>query len=220
MVIEMSFTPVKVTLREFYVSLIGLWLSRHCANQSIWQLPIRGNAKARIARSRGSQIIVVGRVLMDDFQTSVGRVSRGLGASIELEKGATLTIDGRTHLADGTRLLLGSGAEMVIGNGTIFDGDQRVIAAQRVVIGRGCSIAWDVLIMDSDFHSINGGSDTAPVTIGDHVWIGAGATILKGVTVGDGAIIAAGAVVTRDVPANASAAGVPARILCENVVWQ
>ena len=109
---------------------------------------------------------------------------------------------------------------MVIGDGTTFDGDQRVIAAQRVVIGLDCSIAWDVLIMDSDFHSINGEADTAPVTIGDHVWIGAGATILKGVTVGDGAMIAAGAVVTRDVPANASVAGVPARVLSEDVVWQ
>ena len=52
-----------------------------------------------------------------------------------------------------------------------------------------------------------------PIVIGNNVWIGAAATILPGVTIGDNAVIAAGAVVSRSVPANAMAAGVPARVL-------
>lgn len=51
---------------------------------------------------------------------------------------------------------------------------------------------------------------TRPVSIGNHVWIGTGATILKGVTIGDSAVVGAGAVVTRDVPTNCLVAGVPA----------
>ena len=49
--------------------------------------------------------------------------------------------------------------------------------------------------------------------IGRDVWLGANVTVLPGVTIGDGAIIAAGAVVTKDVPANAVAAGVPAKVI-------
>jgi acetyltransferase-like isoleucine patch superfamily enzyme len=53
----------------------------------------------------------------------------------------------------------------------------------------------------------------APIRIEDNVWLGAGATVLHGVTVGRDAVVAAGAVVTRDVPAGALVAGVPARVV-------
>jgi acetyltransferase-like isoleucine patch superfamily enzyme len=51
------------------------------------------------------------------------------------------------------------------------------------------------------------------VNVGNNVWIGYGACILRGVTVGDNAIIGTNAVVTKDVPANAVVAGLPARVL-------
>lgn len=53
----------------------------------------------------------------------------------------------------------------------------------------------------------------SPIVIGKNVWIGAHATLIPGVTVGNNAIIAAGAVVTKDVPANAIVAGVPAHVI-------
>ena len=84
----------------------------------------------------------------------------------------------------------------------------RVVAWKEVAIGRDCMIGWDVLIMDTDQHPLPGrGLDNRPVRIGDGVWIGARATILKGVTIGDGAIVGACAVVTRDVPAGAVVTG-------------
>jgi acetyltransferase-like isoleucine patch superfamily enzyme len=51
------------------------------------------------------------------------------------------------------------------------------------------------------------------VTIGRDVWVGAGCVILPGVTIGDGAVVAAGSVVTKDVPAGAVVAGVPAKVI-------
>jgi len=103
---------------------------------------------------------------------------------------------------------------MQIGTGTYLNRNTEVIAWQEVSIGRDCMIGWDVLIMDTDQHPVPGRSlENRPVRIGDGVWIGARATILKGVVVGDGAIIAAGAIVTHDVEPGAVVAAPAARIV-------
>ncbi|MCS6711628.1 hypothetical protein JSY14_06145 [Brachybacterium sp. EF45031] len=83
------------------------------------------------------------------------------------------------------------------------------------MIGTDCVLADGVFIASTDHdrenrHAVHG---TGPIMIGDRVFIGQRAIVLGGVTIGDGATIAAGAVVTRDVPAGAVVAGVPARPL-------
>lgn len=52
-----------------------------------------------------------------------------------------------------------------------------------------------------------------PITIGDNCWLGANVSVMPGVTIGSGCVIAAGAVVTKDIPDNALAAGVPAKVM-------
>ncbi|HLW00795.1 MAG TPA: acyltransferase [Ktedonobacterales bacterium] len=101
----------------------------------------------------------------------------------------------------GVRLEVLKGGRIFIGNGTYLNRNTEVIAQQDVRIGRDCMIAWDVVIMDTDQHSIDGGPAAAkPVVIGDRVWIGCRALILKGVHIGDHAVVGAGAIVTHDVP--------------------
>lgn len=101
----------------------------------------------------------------------------------------------------GVRLEVLKGGRIVIGNGTYLNRNTEVIAQQEVRIGRDCMIAWDVVIMDTDQHSIDGSPPVAkPVVVGDHVWIGCRSLILKGVHIGDHAVIGAGAIVTHDVP--------------------
>jgi acetyltransferase-like isoleucine patch superfamily enzyme len=109
--------------------------------------------------------------------------------------------------------------ELSVGSRTIFGHHCTLASRSLVTIGEDCLIAELVSIRDHDhcFDRLDiptreQGMKIAPVSIGNNVWIGAKVTIAKGVTIGDNAIIGANAVVTHDIPANAIAMGIPARV--------
>jgi acetyltransferase-like isoleucine patch superfamily enzyme len=106
---------------------------------------------------------------------------------------------------------------LTIGDGVQFEDMVTISAAADLVIGANSLISSFVTITDND-HSRGAGGRildepqvVAPTTIGENVWIGAGAVVLRGVTIGDAATVGANAVVTKDVPAGATVVGVPAR---------
>ncbi len=115
----------------------------------------------------------------------------------------------------GVRLEIGKNGKLIIKNGTYLNRNTLIVANKLVEIGSDCKISWDVIIMDTDLHPLPGKTETIdrPVVIGNNVWIGCRAIILKGVKIGNGAIIAAGSVVTKDIPENSIAAGVPAKVI-------
>jgi acetyltransferase-like isoleucine patch superfamily enzyme len=117
-----------------------------------------------------------------------------------------------------------------IGDDSVLVGPVFMCSAQ-ITVGRRVLISYNVTIADADFHPVDpelrkqdaianapfGDRSrrppfvSRPVIIGDDVWIGIGAIVLKGVRVGHGARIGPGTVVTRDVPAGCAVAGNPAR---------
>ena len=93
-------------------------------------------------------------------------------------------------------------------------------AYERIEIGDFSRIGEMVSIRDHNHYSELGdspgemrGFQAAPVIIGKNVWVGVKVTIMPGVTIGDNAIIGANAVVTKDIPANAVAVGIPAKVI-------
>ena len=93
------------------------------------------------------------------------------------------------------------GAVVNIGKGTFLNRGVEIIASKSVYIGTDCKIARDVIIMDTDQHSIDGSNiQMKPVRIEDRVWLGARAIVLKGVSIGHDSVIGAGAIVTKSVP--------------------
>ena len=116
------------------------------------------------------------------------------------------------------------GDDCYIGEGT------RIWSAMGISIGNRVLIAHNVDIHDSNDHPMDKEERHnhfmsilregfleefdlrgREIRIGDDVWIGFGACIMKGVTIGEGAVIAAHAVVTKDVPANVVVGGNPAK---------
>ena len=138
---------------------------------------------------------------------------------------------GRLTLGDGVRLSgkscfyfmsgmpelpgIAVGDRTFIGHGCTFS------SARRIAIGRDCLISAGVRIHDNDGHPLDPErrrrgeritpGEVSEVVLGDNVWIGANAIILKGVRIGDNAVVGTGAVVTSDVAAGAVVAGNPAK---------
>ena len=107
----------------------------------------------------------------------------------------------------------------------------------NVRIGRECFLNFDVMFVDTNtvtlgdnvqvgprvqfvtpLHPVDdvemraaGWERSAPITVGNNVWIAAGVTVCAGVTIGDNSVIGAGSVVTKDIPANVLAVGTPCR---------
>ena len=134
---------------------------------------------------------------------------------------SVVRVNGGFTVCQGSDIWVLDNAVLTLNSGFCNEGVQ-ITCAKSVTIGRGCAIARDVIIRDYDAHQLlNTGHEPAKaVSIGEHVWIGTRSVILKGVTLGDGVVVAAGAVVTKDVPARCLVAGVPARVIRNNVEWK
>jgi maltose O-acetyltransferase len=117
----------------------------------------------------------------------------------------------------------GNAPRLFIGSGTYVNRFTMFDASESIEVGRNSLIGPYCYITDHD-HGIQQGIPIAeqplvgsPVRIGNNVWIGAGAIVLKGVTIENDAVIGAGAVVTRHVRSGEKVVGIPARKIAGNV---
>lgn len=98
------------------------------------------------------------------------------------------------------------GGILEVGEGCFFNNGGMVVSKERIVIGNHTSFGPNVLIYDHD-HNIDSGLDicdsgfkTAPVVIGDNVWVGANSVILRGTVLGHGCVVGAGSVIKGTYP--------------------
>ena len=143
----------------------------------------------------------------------------GPGVTFEIGRDAVVRLGRWSWIGHGSKIRAHEG-EVSIGAKTVMGQECTISSFQHVSIGRECIVADRVMLIDFDHGVVEverpvreQGIYKRDVRVGHNVWIGYGACILRGVTVGDNAVIGTNAVVTRDVPANAVVAGVPARIL-------
>jgi acetyltransferase-like isoleucine patch superfamily enzyme len=142
----------------------------------------------------GTGVVIHHPQLVNLYGCRVGDETK-IGSFVEVQKGAVIgrrcKISSHTFVCEGVTIE----DEVFIGHGVVFTNDRFPRAA-----------AGGRLQTDADWSVI-------PTRVRRGASIGSGAAILCGVTIGEGALIGAGAVVTRDVPAGAVVAGVPARTL-------
>jgi len=141
-------------------------------------------------------------------------------------EGLRCRIGAQSRLHGGHYILEDKNSRLTIGEGTTIYSPMCVVnEGGCITIGNDCMVAYGTDLRNSDGHSILDAvtreriNRPRDITVADHVWIGAQCQILKGVTIGPRAIVAARSVVTKDVAAGTLVAGVPTRVIREQVDW-
>lgn len=188
------------TARDWLIRLTGSLrslLNPLCRRFGVFWNTARVHAQAR---SLGHAVHVYGPVRF------LGTRNVRLGAGGNLYDGVLFeTVDeGRIDV----------GANYRINRGCLLSAHDRITIGDNALIGEYVSIRDNNHEFDDVTKPIcDQGFSVGAISIGDDVWIGRGAAVLKGVSIGSGAIIAANSVVTKNVPAMEIWAGVPARLL-------
>lgn len=120
---------------------------------------------------------------------------------ITMDRGAKLKIGRGFKMRDGAKLRVRKGATCIIGNNSSINCNNMIVCRERIEIGNDVMFSPNVQIYDHDhdFRATGGVKvgkyKTAPVKIGNNVWIGANTVILRGTELGDNCVIGAGCVV-------------------------
>lgn len=142
------------------------------------------------------------------------------------ENTGTIEFRGNCILGSSMKICTLERGYITIGKRVKFTGMSTLISEKNIELGDNCLISWNVQLMDTDFHEIydyNGVRINHPkqIKIGNHVWIGSRAIVLKGSIIPDNSVIAAGSIVTKAlITKNTVYAGNPANSIKNNIEWQ
>ncbi|HET2206987.1 galacturonic acid acetyl transferase [Streptococcus pneumoniae] len=132
----------------------------------------------------------------------------GKNVTVEQESNAKLILGKKIRVNAGGVLKVRKGAKLKISDDVFLSNNCMIACRKYIDIKSGVKCGPGVLIYDHDYDvSVPGGLKakkfkTAPVMIGENVWIGANSIVLKGVSIGENSVVAAGSIVTKDIPAD------------------
>lgn len=148
----------------------------------------------------------------------ISMVVRGSGIRVRIGAGGQL---------NGLVNIVAPGAVLTVGEATtMVRGSIQMHEPGEIAIGRDCMFSSEVYLSVSDMHPIHDAATgerinpAASISIGDHVWLGLRAMVMKGSVIGDGAVVAAGAIVTGPLEGGAVSAGTPARTVRQGIAWR
>ena len=124
------------------------------------------------------------------------------------ENGGTINLGKKTHIKRNTEINVSKNALIEIGDNTCINNNCYIASMGNVKIGRRCQIAPGVVIVDHnhnfrDKNGISAGTyEVENIEIGDDVWIGANAVILKGSKIGNKCVVGAGCIVNGEYSEN------------------
>lgn len=145
-----------------------------------------------------------------------------------ISDGAKAVFKGTFRVSKGTVMHLFQDAQFIVGDGFSANANLLISCSEKITIGEQCLLGWDITLMDSEGgHSILRAdimepmTKSKPIIIGNHVWLGAESSILKGTEIGDGCVVGFKSNVCGiKVKSNNIIAGNPAKIIKEGYTWK
>lgn len=173
--------------------------------------------KSRIYAERGSKLILRPKsrlILGLEYYSPVSK------SVIKLAKNSEFRINGRVSIKKGCLVSLDADSKLCIGDKTFINEGTKLLIYNKCHIGSQCAISYDVVISDSDIHQFNGNTISAPVFIGDNVWVGFRSSILKGAVIENGCVVASHSLANKTYSAKSLIVGVPGKVTKTDVSWK
>lgn len=191
--------------------------------------PIYIGGKVKFTKTKSSKIIINGDIRRHMISINLVNDSEGVLVSDKFEiilgSNTTLTIGENCVFSKGGSIRLDDSSAVSIGKNCFFNKRLFIYSAQMISIGEGCIFGWNCQLRDNDGHHIyfdNCQSQmTKKISIDDNCWIGSDNVILKGANLPRGSVLASNSLLNKNMfKDNSLYAGIPARLIKENVHWE
>ncbi|MDU1055294.1 acyltransferase [Clostridium baratii] len=165
--------------------------------------------KGKIFIGRGCKLIISQNA---KIKINNGTLKLGISYNIpnkmivQIEKKGQIIVNGNVSIGRGCKVVIGEDAKLEINNNSYINECSKIVCMKKITIGENCAIAWNVNILDTDYHFIikNGiiKEREKEVIIHNKVWIGCNSTILKGSIIRENSIISANSLVNTSIQNN------------------
>lgn len=194
------------------------------------KLPVFVDFRTRFNQCHKGTVDIVGVVKTGMIKFGWGYGSNGIECNRYsywgIRKNCKVIFNGKAHFAKGVSLRADNDGSIIFGSN--FSSNQNFFCASNTTIsfGHNVVLGWNVHVRDGDGHDIlNAENDVInndrPISVGNDVWLGSYASILKGVVIGNNCVIGFRSVVTRPFSENnVIIAGIPAVIVKRNIDWK
>lgn len=130
-----------------------------------------------------------------------------------------VAFEGEASFGQGSKISVGVNGRLRVGAGFRNTAKGEFVCHEEMYLGSDSLVSWDTLFMDTDTHQIDNKPTSAPVVLGDSVWVGCRCLVLKGAVVPDGSVLAAGTTVTRSLAPERALFGGLNKLLRTEIEW-
>ena len=189
------------------------------------KLPIFVSKRVRLSKLQGKITVPVKTGMIQIGFGDIGIFDKYKSKSIlKLSNNSLITFNGRAKIGLGSKIC--SSGNLIFGDNFSISAETEIICNKKIEFGNDCLLSWDILVMDSDQHSIKTidgriVNEDQEISIGNNVWVGCRSTILKGTVIKDNNVIASNTTLCgKHDFINSVIGGTPNKVLKSNIYWE